>query len=848
MNEFTSSSFESYANDAAFEVDHGAGAAGDIYWNTTEKLIREHNGTAWQNDKTSFETQTDTTTTGSNQDITPNTVAQVIRFSNASLSSIRSIIPTVQKVITLVNAKASGEITIVNESAGATAANRIVTGTGQDFRLSVGQAVMFIYDIGGTRWRMIGGGGGGLATELQSTGFTAVAGKHYLCNTSAGSFTATLPAGVAGAVIRFSDDARSWATNPITITPATGESIDGLAVNTSIVGGMNGQFLQFMWDGSRWVADSNRIPTGAVNACSSSTNANGWTSSGAGVTVATTVSAAELPLAGIIDSAIKITAVSGTDYARFRWTMPTGLKNSTVPVSWYQLVESGYLSGDFKLDIYTNSASNYGGAYTRKALRTDVSSVTSIPASNGYYGAGAAVSFDAADESYYELRITRVSGTKYISLTNVRIGPGDSSVVPSIGNWQSYTPTLTNGGTTSTNNGRWRQVGSTMEVETYAVFTGTGSAAAFSVGIPSGYTIDTRAASSGAGAGTPGTATQFNGTDFVSRAIYVTGNAFFLLPSGGTTPIFGNAIVSGHHIGIKVAVPIAEWAGSVSTGPAPAEEFVSNSSTTVTTDTTSFVKGSTLGTQIPNGSAASSFNKRVEFQYPIQSDDEIVVELQSDTGGPWLAVNNTINNLGIGALTYYGTANQGIGLQRVTGSSTQVDIVFGRYPFNTNATFGAAGTDWSTISVSTVRWRVRKTKKASLPYAKADSSASGLVAPRKGQSALTVTSTVAGWTTARAVGVYYQDQDGNHRLKFNIAGTVTTGTYTGGTWTISGVTFKNISNYYQAIAPFSNASNGTSGYVSPGLATIIIFHASSAGTDRYGLSGDIELDSKPSWA
>jgi hypothetical protein len=39
---------ESYASDAGFEAANGAGGAGDIYHNTTENVVRWHNGTAWQ--------------------------------------------------------------------------------------------------------------------------------------------------------------------------------------------------------------------------------------------------------------------------------------------------------------------------------------------------------------------------------------------------------------------------------------------------------------------------------------------------------------------------------------------------------------------------------------------------------------------------------------------------------------------------------------------------------------------------------------------------------------------------------------------------------------------------------
>jgi len=161
MNDFTSSSFESYASDAAFEVDHGAGQAGDVYWNTTNKCVRQHNGTAWQFDKTIYETQTDATTTGSNQDVTPNTFNQVIRYTHGSLTSIRSIVPTNQRVVSIVNGQASQSIMLVNESSGATAANRIVTGTNSDFTLIPGQIVTLIYDDVGLRWRISGGAASG---------------------------------------------------------------------------------------------------------------------------------------------------------------------------------------------------------------------------------------------------------------------------------------------------------------------------------------------------------------------------------------------------------------------------------------------------------------------------------------------------------------------------------------------------------------------------------------------------------------------------------------------------------------------------------------------------------------
>jgi hypothetical protein len=169
----------------------------------------------------------------------------------------------------------------------------------------------------------------------------------------------------------------------------------------------------------------------------------------------------------------------------------------------------------------------------------------------------------------------------------------------------------------------------------------------------------------------------------------------------------------------------------------------------------------------------------------------------------------------------------------------------------TGATFASAGTNWSGIAASsTYLWRVRKAKASSpVGFGKSNSNEFGLVAPRKGQYSLTVTGT--NWTTTRAIGIYYQDQDGNHRLKFNVVGSISVGV-TSFTGTISGVTFKNISGFTQAIS----ACLGESGvaarvtlesYVNPNASTFVVA-TSSGNMTLVRISGDVELDSKPTWA
>jgi hypothetical protein len=247
-----------FANDAAYATAHpGTIRQGAMYFNSTDMLVRQYNGTSWQNDKTSFETQNDSTTTGSNQDVTPNSVAQVIRFTQGSLASIRSLVPTNQKAVWLVNGQVSTDIIIKNEDAGATAANRIVTGSGNDFTLKPTQMLALVYDAVGLRWRLAGGGsGGGLVPTLISGAATVAAGINYLTNTSGGAFTLTLPAGTNGSTVRFVDATESWGTNNLTIAPATGQTIDLLAANETLICDVVRGWVELSWDGTRWAFSS----------------------------------------------------------------------------------------------------------------------------------------------------------------------------------------------------------------------------------------------------------------------------------------------------------------------------------------------------------------------------------------------------------------------------------------------------------------------------------------------------------------------------------------------------------------------------------------------------------------
>lgn len=91
----------------------------------------------------------------------------------------------------------------------------------------------------------------------------------------------------------------------------------------------------------------------------------------------------------------------------------------------------------------------------------------------------------------------------------------------------------------------------------------------------------------------------------------------------------------------------------------------------------------------------------------------------------------------------------------------------------------------------------------------------------------------------------YMTQDGNWRMRFNITGTITTGLTT--VVTVPGVTFVNLAgtNTGQAISAAFN--NGTAvGWANDNAGTLSA--TTSSASAAIGLSGDVQLASKPTWA
>jgi hypothetical protein len=93
-------------------------------------------------------------------------------------------------------------------------------------------------------------------SSVKTSGFTAVAGEGYFCNTTSSAFTVTLPASpTAGQQIAIVDYAGTFDTNNLTINPNSNK-IEGGTYNLQLTGDREGVTLVYIDSTQGWLATS----------------------------------------------------------------------------------------------------------------------------------------------------------------------------------------------------------------------------------------------------------------------------------------------------------------------------------------------------------------------------------------------------------------------------------------------------------------------------------------------------------------------------------------------------------------------------------------------------------------
>lgn len=407
--------------------------------------------------------------------------------------------------------------------------------------------------------------------------------------------------------------------------------------------GLSGQTL--VNDGAGAFSWGSAGATGQLNLISNPNDATNWSETGSVfATPATTTSAGDLPLSGVINTAIQFVATNNgteaTDYNSISFTTPAAV-NSVLGIYVYMRPGSGFVASEWTMSVYQST--------TRQNLSTDSSSVTALPNLTGMFMS----SFYALPSTAYTLRFARTSGSgsATLNVTDVLVTPG----VPNQGAavnaaMPNFNMTYSSGfGSTSNSAVTVTRLGTMLRV--FGKFTaGTVAGATAYLQLPSGYTIDSSVL--------PNTATQRLGVAnrVPSSSVNPASNNMVIFYDGSTTnQVFitvdatsnvftkvnvNSPFATGDVVSFDFTIPqIAEWAGSGTVNlvqnnveyAAVGGTWDADSSTTVYGPS-----GVAMG-----GTLTTARNKTITWQTPVKATDRIQIWASKDQLN-WYPMNGAV--------------------------------------------------------------------------------------------------------------------------------------------------------------------------------------------------------------
>ena len=431
----------------------------------------------------------------------------------------------------------------------------------------------------------------------------------------------------------------------------------------------------------------------------------------------TFASSSSSPLRGTYSGLFTKAAVNyqgqGISYA---FTLASADVGKTLQLTFDALASANLASGDMGIYLYD---------VTNSVLITP-SSVNVPTGTSSQYS----VAMQTTTSTSYRLifHVATTNATAYtLQLDGMSLSPVVRPMVAGESDWITYTPTFSAGFGTVTNAvGYWRRIGDTISVRGSCT-TGTVAGSVASISLPTVVTsINTSKLSISANTtSNPGNNVGSFATGLANAScsivtapgtsttvVYVGGLAngtAQLVPANASTIATNTTVCSFDFI-----VPVSNWSSNITlASTTPMIEYVSNSSTTDAADTSSFVSGASGSAGvITNTTLTTQRAKRVQFQNAIQPTDRIQIELYLATPGIWLPIVDaailTVSSCATALPTNSNTvtlaSTQGISFQGVSGSQTQLDVIFGRYAYN-----GDTSQAWNSANIAAgTKWRVAK--------------------------------------------------------------------------------------------------------------------------------------------
>jgi len=523
-----------------------------------------------------------------------------------------------------------------------------------------------------------------------------VAGAETLSNKTIASPTVTgtlLLQNAAGAqpVLALSEDPDNG-TNKVQIQAAATMAAD-YTMTLPNAQGLSGQTM--VNDGSGNLSWGAAGGSGQLNLIDNPNDATNWSETGTVFdgSPTTTTTAGDLPLSGIVDTAIKITAsgngTESTNYVSYSFTTPASM-SGMLGIYLYMRAGTGFAASEWTVSVYQGT--------TRQNLTTDSSSVSYIQNIANQYG----TAFFANASTAYTLRFARVSGSgsATLNVTDVQVTPGIRAQGGFIGDWTSYTPASYNGLGTPTSVGvYWRRNGTTIDIRG-SFNAGTVSASEARVALPTGVTTGAQivdASPYGSYFINKGTADKKGGAVLIEASkTYINFGAFGTF---GTTAVNALAKANGDAVVessdpirfFAFGIPVSGWEGNGNLAQNNVE-FMSSSFSSF-----SAVYGP-AGTALPTTTPAGTYEEVTTASSPWISPQQVTgtvwIEIQEAGTATWQRVPSSQ----IAQLSYDGTNYIGLGVYS-TGAGGFA-IIRGKYRNGGSAT-------WASMSAGT-RYRVVK--------------------------------------------------------------------------------------------------------------------------------------------
>lgn len=308
---------------------------------------------------TSFAQNVDTTTTGSNATV-PSSGYSYTKLTNSSLVSIDLIGSPSSNSRILVIENGTGNSITINNDTGATAAQRILTGTKADLVLTDEATLILIYDIDESRWTVIGGTGAtssnNLNTVTRTTSYTPpLSVDLILCNTTSAGFTVTLPTASGNTGKVFTIENTGTAGNTLTVDTTSSQTINGALTFL-----MDTQYdsVKVVSDGSNWLVlgTTKSITVRATHTAGTSLPSGATTKiplASGGIRKNITLDTTNHRITVIEPGIYKVSA--GLRFATTTYTNPTRLQ--------LRLHKNGSLAAILQYYIITNTANHVESLY-----------------------------------------------------------------------------------------------------------------------------------------------------------------------------------------------------------------------------------------------------------------------------------------------------------------------------------------------------------------------------------------------------------------------------------------------------------------------------------------------------